>query len=269
MQAASLSRKAADYFMSFGLRLTDSMADLTQIYPFVLKSTHVLLHVSEKVWFHKSEGFVDACPSPDEFKKMIGGGTESAFSVRNNFTQILSISRFEENTSVLNYIMLKKAKDIPIQAKRPEVCVANAQGAHIRQGEYGTLPNEGVLLVRAEYDGQIITIRDGFITSRRVLKNNQATTLPVDWENVYQILQGYDVVYEIKFTRSVKIYKRDDEAVRTLKKLRGREIIITHSLGAVARKLQDMPKTREWLLQQIRKGTISQGAVTYLMKLQQ
>ncbi|MDR2752230.1 MAG: hypothetical protein LBC41_16360 [Clostridiales bacterium] len=268
LQALSLSREAADYFLNFGLRLTDTMADLTQVYPFVLKSTHVLLHASEKVWFYKSEGFVDACPSPDEFTKMLNANMASTFSIRNNFTQILSISRFEENTSVLNYIMLKKAKDIPIETKDPEVSVTDSIGEDLSPGEYGFLPKESIIRIRTEYDGQIITIKDGFITNRRPLKNNQPASLTVEWETVYQILQGFDVAYEVKFTRKVKVYKRDDEAVRTLKRLRGREIIITHSLGAVARKLQDMPKTREWLLQQIKRGKISQGAVNYLRQLE-
>ena len=133
VKANNLSRTADDFFRQYGTRLTDAPANLTLLYPYAIRNSHVITHTAEKVWFHKTDGFVEVYPQNLKPQAEV-------FSVNSGFQQVLSLSRFEDNVSVLRYILLRKVRSMSIPIAIFSVNVQNNRGETINAGVYATLP---------------------------------------------------------------------------------------------------------------------------------
>ena len=271
VKATALSFYAANFFLDFGARLTDAPAELTQIYPFVLRASHVILHEAVKIWFHKTNGFADTYPSGDS-----KGQHQSIFEVRGETQKILSLSRFEGRTSVLRFMVLRRDsrgfRDATQKQQSSAVKVVDSLGSEFANGEYDKLPKERELIVTSEFDGfvDVVAGTNNIVVQRLDLKNGVKTTVKVSNNHKYRIFQGLDCVHEIAFIKKKKTNVLDDEhLLRRLKSFTGKKTAIHHSFGAVGEKLGDMPLSRLWVMRQIRLGQIDARAKDYLLKIQE
>lgn len=245
--------------------MTDNPAELTEVYPFAIKSPHILHYSAEQAWFYKSDGFVDIYPANKflEHKKQF-------FSVKGNFEQILSISRFENRSSVLRYVMLRKVDeaDMPVPNRSPEVQVSNDKCEVVFAGVYSVLPKGRALSVEAEFDGHIDVLRSDSVVNRIKLKGGEHTIFDVEQNRTYRIYQGLDCVYELTFTTKKAVDGITDFKVfRKLSSYTGQPMAITHAFGAVASRFGDMPRTKAWLVTQIHSGQIDRRAKAYIQQI--
>jgi hypothetical protein len=190
------------------------------------------------------------------------------FAVSGSIKQILSLSRFEEHTGVLRYIMLRKVSSISQPIKAPKVTVVDSKNSVVPPGESKVLPQKRFISVTPEYDGMIKVFKGELEIDRVPLKGGCAACVDVDWNRSYRIYQGLDCVYKISFKRpkAAKVIS-DDDILKLLSGLKGKEVSVSHSLGSLSGKLADMPKTRIWLLKRIRTGKIYDSAIKILSQL--
>ena len=269
VKAKLLSRSAADFFMSFGARLADAVAEIIPIYPFVLNSPHFILHNFENIWFHKTGGYIDTYP--DSRTKM---PTANVFSARGDGESILLLSRFEGRTSVLRYAMLRKnSVDFEkavgrLQSSLVEVC--DEDGVDFESGQHNYLPKNRELSITSEFDGHanVYNSSGDFVIEQYQLKNGSKIRLSVAYGYTYKIFQGLDCVFETAFVCKDKQSTISDEQHLTyLRRCKGHKVAVTHTFGAVVAKLSDMPLTRLWVMTQLRRGVICTDAKEYLKKL--
>lgn len=267
VKAIALTRNAADFFLKYGARLTDSPTEITQIYPFVFRSSHYVLFAANKLWFHKTNGFIDTYPASEA-----KGSGQSVFDIRGLTQRILSVSRFEGRTSVLRYLMLRKDPTDFHKAinKQPSltVTVFDSNGNEYVGGQYDKLPRDRVLIITTEFDGFVdVTTIDNMLTYRHSLKNGEKTEIDIAYNQKYRIFLGLDCLHEIIFVKkSNPSAITDEQLLRKLKSFNSKKIVIQHSFGVIAGKLAEMPLSRLWVMKQIRHGQIDTGAKDYLMK---
>jgi hypothetical protein len=262
VKATALTRDAADFFLKFGLRLTDNPHELTQIYPFAIRSPYVYMHDKEEIWFHKTDGYIDICPNPE---KRIYDRENEFFGVKGEAHQVLSISRFEEHISVLGYALIRKVAALPFRETRAKVVVADSDSNGVKAGIYCELPKNRELKVVADYDGRIEVWKAGFMIGKIQVKGGEVAYFVVEWNRRYVILQGLDCVYEIAFSKAEKQETaKDEETLNKLMGFKGKEVKVSHSFGSIVKRLGSMPRTRLWLLKQLRNGKISEQALNCL-----
>jgi hypothetical protein len=264
VKALCISRSADDFFRRFGCRLTDNPSVLTLLYPFAIRSSHVITHVANKVWFHKTSGFVEVYPQNLKPKS-------ECFSVKSGFQQILSVSRFEDNTSVLRYTMLRKVVNISYNSRIPSLEVTDIYGLAIEGGEHDKLPRDRQFNVASTFDGCVDVIQDEFIVNKIFMPGGEKIVIDVDFNRHYRVYIGLDRVYDICFARKQHSKIIDDQ--KLLVKLQGfkyEPISITHSFGAVSNRIMDYmdyPKTVFWLKNQLATGIIDRKVKQYLQKV--
>ncbi len=259
--AKCISHPADEFFRRYNCRLTDNPAVLTLLYPFALKSSHVYTHTSDKVWFHKTNGFVEVYPQsyvPDT----------DIFAVNGGLQQLLSVSRFENNTSVLRYTMLRKVQSISREPKAIHISVCNNQGKAIEAAVYNVLPPNREIHIVPEYDGFVEIVKNSDVVNRTIIKNGIKSIIDVEYGGIYRVYQGLDCVYQVEYT-----YKKnnwlltDDELLAKLQRYKYEPIPITHSFVVIAERMNNFPKTNLWLRKQIANGKISRYAERVLHKL--
>jgi len=262
VKAINFSVQADEFFNKFNAKLTKKLVEITPLYPFVRQSSNAINHTAAKIWFHKTGGFVDI--SPGEFVR-----ESDLFAVKCDETSIISISRLENRTNVLRYLVAHKKSDF---AKKPQIYdmkISNNKGENFPVGAYTKLPKNKRLYITAPFDGFIdeICLADNLTINRIDLKNAQNTLFDVAYNRRYKIFCGLDHVAEVSFIMEEREPNISDlRILEILQGCKGRKIAINHTFGAVAEKLPNMPKTQQWILQQIRTGTIDETAKKHLIK---
>lgn len=268
VMAMRLSWDADAFFRFFDARLTDLTAELTEIYPFAARSPLVLIHTAEQVWFYKSKG--DIAGHLEVFpQKSVTDQGQQIFAVGSDLQQILSVSRFEGRTSVLRYLMLRKVKEIPYAPRQTFVQVFDERDNEIKSGDYATLPAHRTLSVRAEFDGHIDVLKDGFLINRISIDNADSKThFDVEYNRTYRIYQGGDRVFELSYHSRRKSEAFNDEVtLQKLKTFKGQPVPIVHTFGAIAVRLKDMPKTKIWIMRQLHLGVMDKQAKDFIQQI--
>lgn len=81
------------------------------------------------------------------------------------------------------------------------------------------------------------------------------------------MLQGLDIVWEASFAKQQnRASDEDDALVKKLSANKGDQIPVKHSLSGAVAKLENYPKTKQWLTKIIRSGYISAKSLKYLSK---
>ncbi|GHU55275.1 hypothetical protein AGMMS49975_16860 [Clostridia bacterium] len=266
VQALKISKSASDFFMRFSCRLSDKPAILTLLYPFAVKSSHIITHTAERVWFHKTNGFVEV--RPKNYESNYNSDVFSVDSGFQQFQQIIYVSRFEDNTSVLRYAMLRKVETIEYPTRMIDFRVYDNHGISIEDGEYDGLPPNHELNFVAEFDGFARIYKDGVTINKVSVKAGEKAVVNVIHGCKFHLYQGLDCIYEISFVHKKQETKlSDDKLIVALKNFTGDYVNLTHSFGAIAERLTDFPKTTIWLRNQIKNGKIDRRAKLYLQSI--
>jgi len=262
VNAECISKKAAEFFLRYGARLTDKAAIIAHLWPPAVYSSHVLFYSGTKAYFYKTEGYVEIHPP---VKHSISQGENLLFSVDGHSEKILTVSRFKNRTSVLRYLILRPVVPIERYYCSPGVSVLDKDGKSIEQGTQKSLPRGKVICVKTEYDGFIETVKNDTVIDRGATNGGKPLTIEVTYNRSYRIYQGLDLVWSASFVREKRSQRQNDhEILKTLIGLRGQEIKIPHTFGAIASKMSSIPRTKIWLLKKLRHGAISRQAFDWL-----
>lgn len=136
------------------------------------------------------------------------------------------------------------------------------------------IPRDGIMRIKAPYDGLVIRLKGNAIVEKLQIKANTHISIQeIVFGNRLQVLQGLDVVWEAVFVKPSKrrqselTSETDATIFRRLCSFKGKMIPIPHSLGAVSRKLTEYPLTRKWLYDAIRQGFAPEKAIKYLKRV--
>ena len=261
VKARNLSRTADNFFRQYGGRLTDSPANLTLLYPFAIQNSHVITHTAEKVWLHKTNGFVEVYPQNLKSKADI-------FAVSSGIQQVLSLSRFEDNASVLRYVLLRKVPSISASSVDFGMDVVNNCGEAISAGVHTVLPPNREIYITSAFDGYVEVFVDYYTEQKIALKGGTRTVIDVEPNRGYRIYQGLNLVSEITYSRNRQSqHVSDDDIFMQLQKFKGNEAPVTQSYGSIASRLNGLPKTIMWLRQQITGGMLDSRAKELLQSI--
>lgn len=261
IKAMQLTKQAAEYFLNFGARLTDVPAYITPLWPPSVQASHIVTHESDPViFYHKGRGCVEVWPYTRvhlDAVAEIKGNICSFYG--NSIQQVMSVSRFSQRTAVLRYIVLNK-KQITLKRSRKllDVVISDDFGNKIAPGVYHGLPPGKTISITAPYDGVVEVRLSDRLIERFNTKGSEPILITVNWGYVVFVYLGMDLSAEISFERKHKGTENDIELLKQLKLYKGQMIPISHEIGKLAVKLGELPKTKRWLLSQIRCGYISE-----------
>lgn len=263
VKALRLTKQAAEFFLDFGVRLTDAPAYITLLWPPSAQASHIVSHESDPViFYHKGRGCVEVWPYARVHRDVVAETEGDIYSFSgNSIQQVLSVSRFYQRTSVLRYIVLDK-KQIAFESKKiPEVLISDDFGKEIAPGVYHGLPPDKTITITAPYDGVVEVKKFNRLIKRVNTKGSDSIVITVNWGYSVSVYQGMDLSAEVLFERKHKGTKDDIKLLKRLKSYKNQMIPISHEIGKLAVKLGKLPETKRWLLYQIRRGYISEDSL--------
>ena len=81
-----------------------------------------------------------------------------------------------------------------------------------------------------------------------------------------EVFLGLDCVFRIDFKGKEQESQNQGEAiVQKLRQFKGKQIAVPHEIGTILARLSRYPKTRAWLREQVRRGTMSYEAYRYIL----
>lgn len=262
VNAVYISKAAAEFFLQFGARLTNKAAIITHLWPPSVYSSHVLFYSGSKAYFYKTEGHVEIHPP---VKYSISQRDNILFSVDGYSEKILTVSRFENRTSVLRYLILRPVERIDRHHCSFGVSVQDIDGKPIEQGTQKSLPPGKVICIKTDYDGFIETVKHDTVIGRVAINGGRPLTVEVTYNCSYRIYRGLDLIWTASFVREKRNESKNDrEILKTLVGFRKQEMKIPHTFGAIAVKMKALPKTKIWLLKKLRQGAMSRQAFDWL-----
>lgn len=261
--ALEFDKDAACFFLKYHVRLTDRPIKVYPLWPSCIEAPYVIYHKEDKINMF-FQGY--AVPKVFPNTNMISKGNEAASIISIQCLgrqQLLSVGR----NKILEYTYLWKDSLEKI-GELPSVQVTDFYGKDFEGGIITSLPEKRVLNILAKFDGEIVIEEPGKLDIRYLLHSDQR--FPVDQINYNQkisVIQGLDVVWTCYFDKIKKISRyseRDDKLLKKLQTGRGNQSQISNSIGALAVKMKDYPKSRAWLYKSIRSGYIYEKSLKIL-----
>lgn len=260
-EAQRLSRGAAEFFMKFGCRLTDSPLEINMIWPVHAEIPYAFIYSGDYAVFHiKGMRDIHVRISPGTRKPdyYCGGHVMKIFPDERH-QQMIYAGTFR----VIKYIYLWR-KELQRRTSPPYVEVRDGEDRIIEPGEHSQLPGSKSITVTGEFDGHVITRIDGRITDRYELRSGGNFTLPdVCYGLHVSVLQGLDEVFSASFRKDED---SDGELLSRLCSFRGNLVPLPGFTASVYGKLSGFPKVREWILRSARRGSIPERSLKLLKK---
>lgn len=267
IEATDLSEYAAKFFLDIHYRLTDIPVRMTPIWPLYIETPYVIKHGQNDMIMHVSgnrdttpktfpHAYIQTrnCPQNGHVIKIACNGRQ----------QLISTG----SANVLQYMYLWK-ETLTYQTGNVTADVKDAAEMNCAGELQDALPSGGLLRILAPFDGTIV-IRDEehFILSKIPISANTKTTVTdIKFGTTIQVLQSLDVVWEAEYAKLKKnTSNEDDILVAKLSAYEGDQIPVKRSLSGAIAKLENYPKTRQWLIKTIRSGYISAKSMKYLSK---
>lgn len=267
IEATELSEYAAKFFLDIHCRLTDIPVRMTPIWPLHIETPYVIKHSKNDMIMHVSgnrgttpktfpHAYVQTrkCPNTGQVIKIACNGRQ----------QLISTG----SANVLQYMYLWR-EPLTYQTDEVDVDVKDAAETVLSGETQKVLPDGNLLRIFTPFDGAVV-IRDAerFILTKIPISANTKTTVPeIKYGTIIQVLQGLDIVWEASFAKQQnRASDEDDALVKKLSANKGDQIPVKHSLSGAVAKLENYPKTKQWLTKTIRSGYISAKSLKYLSK---
>ena len=265
--ATDFNEIAARFFLDYRYNLTKSKATLYPLWPLYANYPYVIRHIGNNVYIYLEGKDIKAKLFPDSQINTYCVGVDDTSRVLKISCKTRQQTIIAARTTALKELYLWK-DELSKTAALPEITVKNGNGEEVSSGLFEHLPPKKSLTILAPYDGILITKYKGIITEKRKIQPDSPTIIDqIRFDQSFFVFQGLDCVWSTEFKRS-KPQKSiaEKEFVIKLESCTGSRIAITHSLGAIANRLQNYPLIRQWLYQKIREGYASEAAIKKLKK---
>lgn len=276
--ANSANQDAANFFRDYRLFLTASPEKFTLIWPVCTQylSDHIilyrgkglsLLHYGEQtermeIYLGMSKTESENAPG-DQAKRVqfvdLPDGSEACMP-------LVLIRRNE----IYQYAYLLK-DSLQERAKKPEICVLDQNGSALMDDVYFSLPPGGKISVLASFSGFAEIWEDGFPLDRIEIKSEtKAELFPIHYGWSILFYQGLDCIRKISFQRKAlgtafrSASVQDVELLTKLMRCKGEITFLPHSVGCIALKMDNYPRTKEWLSIAVRRQSIQEDALALL-----
>lgn len=263
ISASHVSKTASDFFIALNVRLTEEVAEITPLWPISIHSSHSLSYSADHLWFFKShEGVLETYPvyprpqCQGRLYKITGT------------TQTVSVSRFEERTSVLRYTVMRKMEETRSSRTEYMVLFCNLSGVPIDIGRQTVLPKQNAISIKAAFDGTVEIYKNSILISRFGLEGNKPTQCAVSFGLTIIVYQGGDKAAELSYEQATPPLKRDDdELLELLRTDKSSTVPVNHTVGVIAGKLKNLPKSKAYVLKCLRKGHLGSNSLLLLRKV--
>lgn len=285
IEAKEFNKASNDFFLRYRATLTDEISELIPLWPLATISSHVMncqipQSRTHKLFFYMSGNNIleSSEPTLTAQAKSVHGNKlqwcnlepqDRPFDSKTPQQQILTMSRFSHHLRVLRYIVTQENSVFTPPPPAFNITVKDSHGISYSSGIYNKLPRKKHLYIDnldLGYDGFIEIQHIGTPTKRIALFAKHPVQLSVQWRDSIRVFVGMDLAAHLTFQKKKQENSKDTELLSRLRALvAGASIPIPHTLGSIATKLQDCPITRQWLLQQIRRGRINVKALQLLI----
>lgn len=181
--------------------------------------------------------------------------------------QLLSLGPF--GSIGFSYLM---KKDLSMEAALPQVQIKSMDGKLMEKDSWSQLPKGNQITVQAPFDGKIVVLRNGYIHEiRRIIAMQELTVDGISYGLEIQIFQNCDLVRSICFQKlqpSIDYVEQDRMLLEALRNCRGSMVSVPHSIGASAKLMAQLPLSRQWVYQAIRRGKMPVDAKKILRSYQ-
>ncbi|HCM19256.1 MAG TPA: hypothetical protein DIC46_00440 [Porphyromonadaceae bacterium] len=276
--ANTACQSAANFFRGYRLFLTGSPEKFTLLWPVCTQylSEHIILYTGEGLSLLR---YREQTERKEIFLGMSKAETEDAPGDQTKKLQFVDLPNcgaaymplvWIRRNEINQYVYLLKD---PLQerAKKPEIRVLDQDGKILADDDYFSLPLGGKISVFASFNGFVEIWEDGFPVDRIEIKSKTETEhFPVHYGWKIRLYQGLDCIREICFQHKASedvlcdLHMPDMELLIRLKRCKGKIVFLPHSIGCIALKMADYPRTKRWFSAAVRKQSIPEDALALL-----
>lgn len=265
VKATVLNEEAAKFFLNFHCKLTDKLFITYPIWPVCVQSPYIIYHNNDVIHLF-FQGNTDLETLLTKFKYHINNTTFRYMIYSHIQQDYLAYYISNNHKNALKYTYLR---NVPLNNVRPfpTITITDIHGHVLPDGEQHTLPFNKIIEIQTQYDGFVVISNTSFITTKYTLRANNIIRLnerDVRYNQEIKVFQGLDCVWAVGYKRLPTNSDNDIALVTKLQGCRGKEITLSHSIGAIAKALIDLPLTRQWLYKAIRSGKAPESAIRLL-----
>lgn len=259
----------ARFFLERYIFLTEKPVQFYPVWPPYIEDPYFLYHGGSTMYFylHGRDAELNLYPSviSPRYTELDNGRLYRIFS--SSKEQLLSLGPF--GSIGFSYLM---KKDLSMEAALPQVQIKSMDGKLMEKDSWSQLPKGNQITVQAPFDGKIVVLRNGYIHEiRRIIAMQELTVDGISYGLEIQIFQNCDLVRSICFQKlqpSIDYVEQDRMLLEALRNCRGSMVSVPHSIGASAKLMAQLPLSRQWVYQAIRRGKMPVDAKKILMSYQ-
>ena len=269
IQVTEFSERVARFFLDRFILLSEKPTRFYPIWPPYVKDPYFIYHTDPVMYFYMEgmDADLKMYPEPPSYYAPFFESVDSGklYKIRaDGCEQLLSLGQF--GSMDFSYLIRKEtAPEVEI----PKILVKDIHGYPVKEDFIHILPENKTIFIESAFDGKVVLLRRGQIQQILWLSPSRETEISdLSYGMEVQIFQGCDLMRHLVFEHEHSKITRvdlDQELIQKLESCRGTDIPAVHSLGALANRLQDCPRTRLWLQSVIRKGRIKRSAYNLLL----
>lgn len=263
--ANDYDERSARFFLDYHCRLTEIPIAIQTVWPVFVESPYVIKHNKKSVVINVrgNAPTTQVFPSAGIKKYAIKNSTLLEINC-NNRQQLISAGR----TRALQYTYFWQ-EPLEQVTEEQDAIVTDIYQNPILPGVHHELIEKKIIRINIPYDGTlVVSVKDEIVEKHKL---RSRTTFEIDnigWNYHLEVYVGYDCIWEISFERVIVRESMDESAVlMKLQSLKGKQVQLPHTAGALANRLSQYPRIKQWLYVCIRRGTISAQAYKELQLL--
>lgn len=263
--ANDYDERSARFFLDYHCRLTETPVSIQTVWPVFIESPYVIKHNKKSVVINVSGNAPTTQVFPSAGIRKFSNKKNTLLEIScNNRQQLISAGR----TKALQYTYFWQE---PLEQITDEqnATVTDIYKNPILPGVHHELIENKILRINIPYDGMLVVSVNDEIIEKYKLQSK--TTFEIDnigWNYHLEVYVGYDCIWEISFERvNVRASFDEGAVLKRLQSLRGKQVQLPHTAGALAHRLSPYPAIRQWLYVCMRQGVMSAQAYKELQRL--
>lgn len=261
-------KRAAEFFLERSVFLSENPVKFYPIWPAYIADPYFIYHEQFDVFFY-------LCGDSAELKLYpVTLTPKSQDAEKGKLVKIYTQSR-EQLVSLgtsgalgFSYLSMRK---LDMEEAIPHVKILDSNRILLDKELYTKLPpKKRITISELPFDGKVVLCRKGIVQTIYQISAGQTLTVDsITFDTEVCVYQGCDCVRTICFKRKQDTNNtqiRDKKLAAELSACHGNIIAAPHSLGAIARKFKDYPRTRQWIYTAIRRGNLPRTAYRLLVK---
>ncbi len=265
IRVQSFSVDIARFFLERSIFLTEKPVTFSPVWPPYIEGPYFVYHNDPKMYFYIQGEDTELNIYPENMStryECIGEGKLYRLYAASK-EQLLSLG--QSGAIGFSYLMTRQLDMI---APSPQVQIKSIDGKLITENICKCIPKGKQITLQTPFDGKVVIYRNKkIIETRRIISEQIMILDELCYESEIHIYQGCDLIRTIKFEQikeKTDLTLLDQQIVRELRNCKGPIICIPHSIGVIAQELLDLPLSKGWLYQTIRRGKIPIDAVKLL-----